>query len=128
MDTTAVQTFARSTSAPRDARRYVADLLSCWRVADRCTASLLAVSELVTNAVTHGRGPVRVRVALRRSRLRVEVEDEGAGLPAEPHAAVGADDVGGRGLRIVASVASDWGHSRPGDDRSVVWFETPCPD
>ena len=127
MDTSAVETFPRSTSAPRDARRYVASLLGCWRVADRCMASLLAVSELVTNAVTHGRGPVKVRVALRRSRLRVEVEDEGPGVPAAPHAAVGVDDVGGRGLGIVASVASDWGHSRPGEHRSVVWFETTCP-
>jgi anti-sigma regulatory factor (Ser/Thr protein kinase) len=125
----ALQTFPRSARAPGDARRCVADLLSAWQIADRCSAILLALSELVTNAVTHGRGLVTVRVALRHSILRVEVEDEGSGLPSTPVPAAGPgpDALGGHGLHIVEQVADDWGHCRRDDDESIVWFETRCP-
>jgi anti-sigma regulatory factor (Ser/Thr protein kinase) len=128
MHHTALRAFPRSASAPRDARRYVAEVLSAWHVADTCAAILLALSELVTNAVTHGRGLVKVRLALHRSVLRVEVEDEGPGLPATRCVATDADDIGGRGLCIVDKVADALGHSRPGEDRSVVWLEARCAD
>lgn len=71
-----------------------------------------------------------MRVALRRSVLRVEVEDEGPGLPATPMSVPepGPDEIGGHGLHIVDQIADEWGHCQRHDDQSVVWFETHCPD
>jgi anti-sigma regulatory factor (Ser/Thr protein kinase) len=128
MHSVARQTFPRSDRAPGDARRYVAGLLSAWQIAHRCPAALLALSELVTNAVTHGRGFVKVRVALRPSVLRIEVEDDGPGLHGVTRRAPAGDGVGGRGLHIVDRVVEDWGYGQLGADRSVVWFETLCPE
>ena len=73
------------------------------------TAELL-VSELVTNAVIHGRGRITLRARLNGDRLLVEVIDEGSGL----EAAVRERDfenprAGGRGLRIVDAASSRWG-------------------
>ena len=59
--------------------------------------------------------------------VRVEVGDQGGA--SEPRL---ADDgpvdalTGGRGLRIVDSLAAKWGHA--GDELGrVVWFEVQCP-
>ncbi|GJE01202.1 sensor histidine kinase [Methylobacterium isbiliense] len=53
--------------------------------ADQAIPIGLMVNELVTNAVKYaypaGTGPVRVAVAVRGDRLRVDVSDEGIGLP-----------------------------------------------
>lgn len=49
--------------------------------ADRVDDALLAASELVTNAVLHGREPVAVHVLLSEVRLRVEVVDASAVSP-----------------------------------------------
>lgn len=83
---------------------------------------LLATSELVTNAVLHGQGPVTLRAWL-DGRLRVEVTESGGGDP-EPRRLHRDDDESGRGLHIVEVVASRWGvtptGARPG---KTVWFE-----
>lgn len=78
------------------------------------------ISEVVTNAVIHGRSAVLVDVAVQDRRLRVEVSDDGDGLPRLP----AVDDAlpSGRGLRIVGLLASDWG-VRPKSPGKTVWFE-----
>jgi anti-sigma regulatory factor (Ser/Thr protein kinase) len=128
MNSVAFRTFPRSERAPGDARRYVADLLSAWEVVHARQAALLALSELVTNAVTHGRGPVKVRVASRRSVLRIEVEDDGPGLHGVTLPAPAGNGIGGRGLHIVDGVVAEWGFDQLAAHRSVVWFEVPCPE
>ena len=127
MDTTASHAFERSDRAPGEARRFVARTLSTWTIADACAGALLAVSELVTNALTHGRGAVHVRLSVCRATLRVEVEDEGPGPREADRRPPRPDTVGGHGLHIVEQLASRWGTLRPGRGRSIVWFETPCP-
>lgn len=86
--------------------------------------ALLMVSEVVTNAVQHGRPKIMLRLRETPPGIGVYVSDGGSGLPefspTEPdHLAVR-----GRGLRIVDALASDWGveqiDSQPG---KVVWFE-----
>ena len=82
---------------------------------------VLAASELVTNAVVHGEGPVVVTVWTVPA-IRVEVGDSG---PGTPHPLDGrGDDESGRGLRIVGAVASRWGvlPKVPGPGKAV-WFE-----
>lgn len=88
------------------------------------TARLL-VSELVTNAVTHGRGRVTLRAQLFERRLLVEVIDEGEGFEHELRDRdFQTPGVGGWGLSVVDAESSRWGLRR---DSSHVWFELERP-
>jgi anti-sigma regulatory factor (Ser/Thr protein kinase) len=102
--------FARGTveSALRDVPR------------DRMTDILLAVSELVTNAVRHGEGEIEVHIEHLGDRLRLEVVDEGDAVPEVRREPAGAD--GGWGLQLIDAVALRWG-SYPGTTH--VWCEIP---
>jgi hypothetical protein len=87
----------------------------------------LALSEVVTNAILHGRPPVSVRLRGTRDHPRVEVRDASPDAPAMPIVAATHDlleDVPtiGRGLSIVASSSLAWGAERE-DDGKTVWFE-----
>jgi anti-sigma regulatory factor (Ser/Thr protein kinase) len=91
--------------------------------------ALLCASELVSNAVCHGVGPLEVRVQSERDWVRVEVEDrapralperltpDGAGFDAPPPLATA-----GRGLFLVEQLADRWDVERA-DEAKVVWFE-----
>jgi anti-sigma regulatory factor (Ser/Thr protein kinase) len=81
----------------------------------------LAVSELVTNAIVHGRGLIDVRLAVRDDRVRLEVVDDGGG-PSTPAFATGGP-MGGWGLRLVESLAERWGVRNEADGRTQVWME-----
>jgi anti-sigma regulatory factor (Ser/Thr protein kinase) len=114
--------LAATSDAPARARRLVADALSCEGAC--LEAAQLAVSELVTNALHHGRvrpdaGHIELRLEPRGKRLRVNVLDPGAGGQLRRRRA-GRD--GGWGLAIVDRVAHAWGHGRE-DGRTLVWFE-----
>jgi anti-sigma regulatory factor (Ser/Thr protein kinase) len=105
-----VQLDARS-NAPFLARRLVRGLASDLDPVQFSDASL-AITELVTNAFRHGRGPIGLRVESARRWLRAEVVDQGDGFP--------ANQVAGNGLGIVGAVSEAWGAAR-GPTR--VWFE-----
>jgi anti-sigma regulatory factor (Ser/Thr protein kinase) len=91
---------------------------------DTLASGKLLVSELVTNAVRHGRGMITLTAALSHDRLRVEVIAEGSGFaPAlDEHE---FENIGGWGLQIVDAEASRWG-LRGGDTH--VWFELDASD
>ncbi|PWI45991.1 ATP-binding protein [Streptomyces sp. ICBB 8177] len=115
----------------RLARQMAAERLAAWgwpydSVVSRDCA--LLVAELATNAVLHGRVPGRdflLRLTVGGGTVRVEVTDARAELrPAPAH---GPDTVppeaeGGRGLLLVAALASRWGvtDEPPG---KTVWCE-----
>lgn len=89
----------------------------------RRTASLL-VSELVTNAIVHGRTGATVEAALGQGRvLRVAVTDDSAALLPEVDTAVHASAEGGRGLLIVSLLATRWGVRPNPAGGKAVWFE-----
>jgi anti-sigma regulatory factor (Ser/Thr protein kinase) len=109
-----------------EARRWVAD--ACLQIgrADLRENAELAMSEVVTNAILHGKDPVTVRLRGTRDHPRVEVRD------ASPDPLALADDdptqefmdelpTFGRGLAIVASFCEAWGAERDGDGK-LVWF------
>jgi anti-sigma regulatory factor (Ser/Thr protein kinase) len=82
----------------------------------------LLVSELVTNAIKHGKPSILLRVRSEPPGIGVEVQDEGPENPVMPEEPT-HDQRSGRGLRMVAAVASAWGVRRPEDGPGkVVWF------
>ncbi|MEW2219529.1 ATP-binding protein [Streptomyces sp. NPDC006990] len=95
-------------------RRVTARHLRQWELPKPLADDiLLAVSELVTNAVCHGQGElVGLRVWYSAGELTVEVSDENL-TPARPRSA-GETDEHGRGLHLVAALSHDWGTSRNG--------------
>ena len=110
------------TSVVADARHAVKDWCIAWRLTHLEDAVELLVSELVTNAVVHGLGAVRVFADYDGTRLRVEVHDHDP-IPPRPHVTAGADlDERGRGLQLVAMLADSWGSARTFDGK-VVWIE-----
>ena len=79
----------------------------------------LLVSELVNNAVLHGRGQITMKAQADARRVRVDVIDGGTGF--ERHIRhTGFDALGGRGLQIVEAESSRWGIS---EGTTHVWFE-----
>jgi serine phosphatase RsbU (regulator of sigma subunit)/anti-sigma regulatory factor (Ser/Thr protein kinase) len=80
----------------------------------------LVVSELVANAVLHGGGCRDVRAVRAGRALRIEVRDASRVPPVLGWASEQA--MTGRGLRLVATVASRWGVAAE-DGGKVVWVE-----
>jgi anti-sigma regulatory factor (Ser/Thr protein kinase) len=87
--------------------------------AKRLTDVLIVIVELVTNAVVHGRGDIRLRLRLDATSLRGEVIDAGTGF-AYRLRAVGPTEVGGRGLMLVDRLTARWGVY---EGTTHVWFE-----
>ncbi|NUR59460.1 MAG: ATP-binding protein [Catenulispora sp.] len=70
-----------------------------WGEGEDTDRLVLAYSEIATNAVVHGEGPVSVAARIGRSSAQCEVADRSTRLPRAREAA--AEDVGGRGLEMV---------------------------
>ncbi|ONH30993.1 hypothetical protein BL253_11410 [Pseudofrankia asymbiotica] len=103
------------------ARATARAALADWSLpAEALETAVLVLSELVGNAVAHGRQPIDARVRRLTDRVVVEVADGGGRLPRRRHA--GADQEAGRGLELVATLADRWG-VRPTADGKVVWAE-----
>jgi anti-sigma regulatory factor (Ser/Thr protein kinase) len=88
----------------------------------------LLVSELVSNSVRHGdltaSDRIRIQLAARHDRVRVEVTDPGDGFePPRPGLDPAPDSPSGWGLYLVDRIADRWGIERNGT--TTVWFELP---
>jgi anti-sigma regulatory factor (Ser/Thr protein kinase) len=101
--------------------------------AARIDDAALVLSELVGNAVRHGKPldgvGVEVRWEVRGSFVRLEVRDGGRGPlrheASRPLAHGGsADAEGGRGLAIVGVLATSWGSAFDATE-AVVWADVP---
>ena len=80
-------------------------------------ATLLLVSELVTNAVLHARSSVSVEVKHLRRGVRVEVTDTS---PLPPVLLPRSDTAGG--MALVDAVSTRWGVTAIPNGKTV-WFE-----
>jgi anti-sigma regulatory factor (Ser/Thr protein kinase) len=106
------------------ARRYVRERLEQCDATHVEASAELGVSELATNAVLHGRTPFTITVLRTPHGVRIEVSDTSPLPPQVRRLSTFAST--GRGLRLVASVSSDWGVVPvPPDGRAgkTVWFE-----
>lgn len=81
----------------------------------------LLVSELMSNAVRHGGGAIRLTASNLSGSLTVQVFDAGSELPAmrsqDPERTVAS----GRGLRMVEQIAAAWGVDVD-ESGKTVWF------
>jgi anti-sigma regulatory factor (Ser/Thr protein kinase) len=107
------------------ARRFVRDVLMSRQVADGVVDTVeLLTSEVVTNAIIHGRsGPV-LAVAVNEGAVRVAVGDVSPELPVRRLGRL--DDVSGRGVIIIEELATAWGVERERNGSKRVWFEVAC--
>jgi len=112
--------LAAAPESPALARRFVAGCLRRWGLGHRVDDAELLTSELVTNAVRYAGPPVVVWVDQAADGVIVAVQDPEPALPTPQ--SVAPDDVSGRGLAIVATMAADWGVDPVPDDGKAVWF------
>jgi anti-sigma regulatory factor (Ser/Thr protein kinase) len=113
------QQLPRSPLAPGLARRAVVSWFRDALNGEEMDTAKLLTSELVANAVVHGKGQIQLRAGLDEDRVLIEVIDEGAGFE---HALRRRDfdELHGRGLAIVDSESSCWGIH---EGTTHVWFE-----
>jgi anti-sigma regulatory factor (Ser/Thr protein kinase) len=105
------------------ARHVVARQLSEWGLEHLVPTTELVVSELVTNAIHHGAGPIRLRL-IQHQVLTCEVFDSGTCSPRLRDARI--VDENGRGLYLVAQLSSRWGF-RPATGGKLVWADQDLP-
>ncbi|WP_299542270.1 ATP-binding SpoIIE family protein phosphatase [uncultured Streptomyces sp.] len=112
-------------AAPR-ARAFATGVLSSWRFpVELRDLGVLAAAELVANSLQHGTPPMRLGLRRTDRRLIIEVTDGDDHLPRRRRAEPA--DESGRGIAIVATVATSWGTRRtPGGGKSV-WCEFALP-
>ncbi|MEU6887493.1 ATP-binding protein [Streptomyces viridosporus] len=131
----------RFTSTPRGARlarRLAAHRLDTWGIpygTGPHEEIVLVLGELTANAVRHGHVPGRdfhllLHVCALTRTARIEVTDTRTERtppdPAKLHAP-GAEDTGGRGLLLVAGLATRWGwYLRSDGPGKTVWAECVC--
>ncbi|MEU6549171.1 SpoIIE family protein phosphatase [Streptomyces sp. NPDC046915] len=111
-------------SAVHVARNNAARQLAQWGLDEVAFTTELIVSELVTNAIKHAYGPIRLRLIHERA-LICEVSDASHTSPHLRGARI--TDEGGRGLFLVAQVAQRWG-TRHTSDGKTIWTEQQLPD
>ncbi|MGP3918968.1 SpoIIE family protein phosphatase [Nonomuraea sp. 10N515B] len=104
-------------------RGAVTEQLGRWGLEELEFTTELVVSELVTNAIRYAKAPIEVRL-LRDSTLICEVSDCSSTSPRMRRAAT--TDEGGRGLFLVAQLASRWG-TRYTASGKVLWTEQNLP-
>ncbi|MFE6102836.1 SpoIIE family protein phosphatase [Streptomyces laurentii] len=112
-------------AAPR-ARAFASGVLASWRFpVELCDLGVLATSELVANSLQHGTPPMRLRLRRTDRRLIIEVTDGDDHLPRRRRAET--EDEAGRGISIIATIASSWGSRRTPGGGKAVWCEFALP-
>ncbi|MFJ8043300.1 ATP-binding protein [Kitasatospora sp. NPDC096147] len=102
------------------ARRFTVAALEDWAWPERDDV-VLVVAELVANAVLHAGGAVHLTLDATPDRLRIEIADGSAVLPApsRPHS---PSLPGGHGLHVVDRTCDRWGGTRQPWGKTV-WAE-----
>jgi hypothetical protein len=119
----AVFSLPWSDHSPALARRHIEGFTSVGHV--DCSAELLIVgSELVANAVMHGGEPIVLTLDADDERVTLEVTDGDARVDRVAPRQPDSPNPGGRGLRIIATLAEHWG-VEPRAGGKAVWAQLP---
>lgn len=118
--------LASDARAAGQARRKVRQVLTGWQLPSLVDNVVLAVSELVTNAVRYGRPPLFLVLRRDDTRVRLDVHDADPTEPTRQRPAAGPDAESGRGLDIVAALAVSVGCEQVPGDGKIIYasFET----
>ena|SRR5437868_1270918 len=127
---TARRVLPAEMSAPRAARDFVQATLREWAVSGNSEDVVIAVSELVTNALRHGMEglpqplplcPIQVVLLGHPRRLVAVVTDPGRHHPEPIAPEPDRFGEGGRGLLVVGAVSDTWGWARLATGGKAVW-------
>ena len=113
-------TLPPAPESARQARRFVADVLTAAGAEDFMDTATLLTSELVTNGIVHAHTELRVVVEATPHWVRVEVIDGNPMLPTRR--SYDEQALTGRGLEMVELLATDFGMQPLIDDGKRVWF------
>ncbi|MFJ4833491.1 SpoIIE family protein phosphatase [Streptomyces sp. NPDC088747] len=102
-----------------EARKSSSQQLHTWGLDELAFTTELVVSELVTNAIRHASGPIRLRLISDQA-LICEVFDGGATAPHLRHPKT--TDEGGRGLFLISQFTQRWG-TRYTAEGKIIWAE-----
>jgi anti-sigma regulatory factor (Ser/Thr protein kinase) len=114
-------------AAAGEARSQVRAFIRAWDIPVEEDVAVLLTSELVTNAIRHeASGTITLAVTCSTDELRVDVHDTARSLPVVMDAPADAET--GRGLLLVATLASDWGCCRTPAGKAVYFTLAFQPD
>lgn len=113
------RTFQPHPSSARATRRFVADGLESVDDEELRAVAVLMVSELASNSIRHARNQYTVDVEVTAREVRIEVSDDGPGMPERRDPS--PDELTGRGLMIIDNLAHRWGVRRRRNE-TAVWF------
>ncbi|MFF3357125.1 ATP-binding protein [Streptomyces sp. NPDC002917] len=104
------ETLPRTPESAAAARELARTALTAWGQDELIEDALLIITELVSNAVEHGRiGPIRIIVTQPTKRfIRLGVVDRSKAIPIM-RLDSNQDDVHGRGLLLVDALSHRWG-------------------
>jgi anti-sigma regulatory factor (Ser/Thr protein kinase) len=100
-------------------RGFVASALATWGCPEVMETARLLTSELVTNAVRHADGPLRLGLRRTASEVIVEVSDNSTRRPRMRRQDPTCES--GRGLLLVEALSDTWG-TRLDHEAKTVWF------
>jgi len=106
--------------SPAVARAFVRSTLREWGYVGLIDEVVLAVSEIVTNAVVHAASPSSLVIVDYEGVLHVRLRDDDVEAPVLRHSDV--DSTNGRGMVLVDGLAERWGVERASEGK-VVWLD-----
>lgn len=115
------RSFTTSVETPGSGRTFVVDAMNRRVPPNVCGDVELMVSELITNSLRAGARTITVALAGDDEAIRLEVSDDGGGMPTVRDPT--DQDTSGRGLRIVDALADRWAIDVDAGRRTTVWAE-----
>ena len=101
------------------ARGFTAGVLDHAGWGEQVDTAALLVSELVTNAIKHGKPPCALSIRFTDAEVEISVEDGDGSMPVLRQRDELAED--GRGFLLVDALAADWGARLVGSGKAT-WF------
>jgi hypothetical protein len=112
--------LTREPASAAEARSQVRAVITAWQVPVDPDIAVLLTSDLVTNAITCGGGEtVTLGIRCDAGHLRIDVCDTSRAWPTAAGGTAGAET--GRGLVLVATLATEWGSVRSPAGRSAYF-------